>query len=84
MEILHFLAHLTELDEVVANGAIYFASINQEEELGLNSSIKVEFKLWSRISVYANVMELWILQDKLFVVFLNLGAHWIPTCSEVE
>ena len=84
VQVLHVLAHLTELDEVVANGAIYFASVNQEEELRLNSGVKVEFKLWGRICVHADMVELWVCHNKLFVVFLDLGTHWIPTGGEVE
>ena len=84
VQVLQILTHLVELDKVVANGAIYFATVNQEEELRLNSGIKVEFKLGCRICVHANVVVIRIGSAKLFVVFLDLGTHWIPTSSEVD
>ena len=81
---LHFVAHLRDLDEVVADHTMHFTSIDQEEELGLNSGIEVEFKFRSGVGVNADVVESLLLIYELFVVFLNLGTHRIPTGSEVE
>ena len=84
MESLHFLAHLANADEVVADLAVHFTSINQPEELRLDSGVEVEFELWSGIGVDANVVELGVLSCQCFVVPLDLGTHRVPACCEVE
>ena len=81
---MYFLAHLTDFDEVVANHAFNFASVNQEEELRLDSGVKEEFKFLVCVGVDADVVVLCVLLYQVFVVSLNLGTHRVPTGGEVE
>ena len=84
MEFCELIAHISYLLKIVANHAMSFSTIDQEQELRLHSCIKIEFQLWCLVCVDPNMMIPRMLFNKRFVVVFNFGTHRVPRCSEVK
>ena len=70
--------------EVESNLPSDFHSIKEENELGLDSGVKVEFNLRCFIGVNLYVSKARVLSSESLVISLNFFTDWVPLGLEVD
>eukprot|EP00355_Strombidium_rassoulzadegani_P005115 CAMPEP_0168619856 /NCGR_PEP_ID=MMETSP0449_2-20121227/6825_1 /TAXON_ID=1082188 /ORGANISM="Strombidium rassoulzadegani, Strain ras09" /LENGTH=157 /DNA_ID=CAMNT_0008660819 /DNA_START=139 /DNA_END=612 /DNA_ORIENTATION=- len=70
--------------EVEADLPLDLSSVEEEDELGLNSSIEEELDLWRGVAVNFDVGEAGVLGCESLVVLLDLLADGVPLGPEVD
>ncbi len=70
--------------EVETNHPSELSTVQEDQELWLNSGIKVHLNLRGKITVYSDMFELLIEFSGVLIIALDLGNDGIPFCSEVQ
>lgn len=83
VEVLHSLHGFLDLIEVVSHDSGSFHSVHQQQELGLDSAVEVEFQVWVLVAVDLVVgpSRVWC---QVMVVVLDFGDHRVPLGMEVQ
>lgn len=84
MQLSSLVKHRLHLNEIIANNASEFPSIEQNQELGFHSGVKVHLDHGGLVTVYSDVLELLVLGSKSFIVLFEFWDHWVPLGCEVE
>ena len=72
------------LNKVISDHAFKFAPIDQYQELGFYSCIKVHLYHGCLVTVNPDVLELLVLLREVVVILVEGGDHGVPLGCEVE
>ncbi len=84
MHLLNFVQSHSKFFKIVTCNSSDFSSVDQNQKLGLDTSIEVALNFRRFITINSDMVKLCVLCCQVFVVLLDLFANRVPRSGEVK